>query len=914
MELLIISFIFLLFTVKTTLLHYIFTIILPGFLFLSLIGIEPKKRFIFAIPASIFISHWPYFTLTRLGMKIPSEYFYIIPIILIVAYIHYKKEELKTATEYLTKISFTGRIKKSTLEMTMLAIIMISIFYYIFSVFINVDAVALTMGAKTVFETEILRDNIIEGSGAIGWSDRWFGGMHMFISYPIISYLLTATESLHIDAWKAHNRGIFLFTFLTGLYLFYFLKELKIDKKIALTAAFISISLPAFVQVNNVIKTTIDLLLIVIFLHALNNILKKNDKANFIILTMTFLAWSMNYYLSVYDMILPTTMFLILYFIISKENTESILSKLKSIFSAGLLALSMSALWTIPYIYGFTSKRFALTTYSEFTRYPLNNLQEFMKWIAKPIEYIATPETQTALKFEIETFTTLTPAMFYLGLIAAIVALIYALREKKIEYAYPIMSIGVLLFITIQLTPLRDIIPAYFAIYGQIYPYLPLAILMSINLGLFMHIISTKTKAHLKVDTVWLVIIITLVILIPTIQYSHNLGQFLRETSVTDRASFDSIYNAVDIYGKGGTFVIFGIYGPGIIPAITKYTSVNAFSGYGYDSHTTLQQYEKRILPFQEGTMDNLLTDNPYYAYNIFKQSNVKVLIFNICQDNGRKAYETLSLDTRFKEVIRSQCIILTTIENPAKAETIALTEILVDNPQDDLSHEVKRHGSHSLLPKLLNNREKAITAILQVPAAEHLHFTAEEFALPIDRYTNIIINRTATKSEIETYLQNNSTVIYFRDDIKIDNPNFHTYKEYPKNSTELNEILENMRIIDTPINAGRKSNTWTFNNNDLTLIKETHYEKWHSNADIIESYLGFMIVDAKGETKITVKQTIWEIIGGIITIIGYLTITALLIKKRNIKNNNIGISNEKEKNQKNRFKKRPKKRKRSRK
>ncbi len=196
-----------------------------------------------------------------------------------------------------------------------------------------------------------------------------------------------------------------------------------------------------------------------------------------------------------------------------------------------------------------------------------------------------------------------------------------------------------------------------------------------------------------------------------------------------------------------------------------------------------------------------------------------------------------------------------------------------------------------------MNNREKAISALLSIPAGEHLHFTADEFSFPKEYYSNIIVNRTATKEEIESYLKNNSTVIYFRNDINIENPNFHAYAGYPDNIFELDGIVSKIRIIDTPVKADRKDNIWTFSNNGLTLIKETYYDKWHSNAVLKESYLGFMIADSRGHTEITIGNTNLELIGGAMTVIGY-TILIILIKKsfmKNIEKNEEGNMDEKQ-------------------
>lgn len=881
---------FLAIAIKTPILWLLYILFLPGYSILHIANVEKKEKAMFALPFSLLLVHWPYFLITRLGIGIPSEYFTLAPAIYIMlALYHHSKTKSIGAILKDINLNSDGRIKKDTLYTIILSAILLFAFYYSFEAFISPETyqpfqkdmrpgVPRTLGAKYIAETEMLKQNILSGRGDIGWSDKWFSGMHTFTSYSVLSYLILASDSLNTEVWKTHNMHVFLFSFLFALYLYYLLRHIDISKYIALTISIISAILPPLIQVNNVLKTSIDFTFLPLVLYGMLITLKKPDRTNTMLFAVTLSMFVLNFYLTMFILLYPLTIYALYSIYDSKDRITIILQLTK----AGILALMIGGIWIIPFLHGSLTKTFSMMSYAEGGWHsPLKSIDEVLDYMRWPIN----PDNIT---FDLHSFTTFTPIFFYAGLISSIIIFIYSIREKNKNYQLAIIPIILLAYIMIQLTPLRDILPLYYAVYGKIYLYFALIPLFAISISQIISLIQKRVKYMQFIAAA-----IMIILFVPVFQYAHNMGTFLSEGSVVNEKNIEWLYRPLEQIGRGGSFIIFGLYGPGYIPGITQYADIQAFSGYGHESHSTTHAYEKRIVPFQEATMDYLLTDKASYAYNIFKQSNVRALAFQRCSytangqsvldpnNAGGYAYETLSKDPRFIIIANDSCIALMTTANPAKVEKIQLSEMLVENPDSDHSENIKYATTHDHLDEMLNNREKAINSILAVPAGEHLHFTTEEFAYTKNRYTNIIINRTATEEEILSYLKNNSTVIYFRDDIKIDNPNYHSYKEYPKNETELNDILKDTRYIDTPVQFKQDKTNYEFNENGFILLKETYFRKWHANAEIKEDYLGFILADAKGQTKLWFGPTYIEYSGGLLTILGIIIIILIIIANK---------------------------------
>ncbi len=919
MQIFYIALAFLLLTIKTPLLWFLYVLFLPGYCILSLTGLKTKEKTLFALPFSLLLVHWPYFLITRTGISLPSYYFIAMPLIYLAIYIT-KTNNLQNILKN-TNLKFDGKIKKDTLYTLTLSAILLFSFFHSFHAFVSPETypsfqqgmspgVPRTLGAKYIAETQLLKENILEGTGATGWSDNWFSGMHTFTSYSPLSYLILAVDSLNYEVWKMHNLHVYLFSFLFAIYLYYLLIYLNINKHTALTISIISATLPPLIQVNNVLKTSTDFAFLPLLLYSLLLLLNNPNKTNSSLFTVTLSMFIMNFYLTMFILIYPLAIFILCYTYKSKKQIQT----LKCLIKAGILSFLIGSIWLIPFIHGSLTKTFSMMSYAEGGWHsPLKSINEITDYMTRVIN----PED---IPFDLYSFTTFSPQFFYIGLIASIIILTLSLtqKEKNKNYLLAILPITLLAYILIQLTPLREILPVYYAVYGKIYLYFPLILFFAISASQLTEIISKRIK-YARIAIIALLIII----FIPVFQYSHNMGIFLSEGSVVNKENLAWLYKPLEHIGRGGSFIVFGLYGPGYIPGITMYADIQAFSGYGHESHSTIQAYEKRIVPFQEATMDNLLTDNPAYAYNVFKQSNVRALVFQRCSydktgqmsinpgSSGDKAYQTLAKDPRFNIISNESCIALMTTTNPRKAEKIILTEMLTENPEIDHSENIRYATTHEHLNEMLNNREKAINSLLQIPAAEHLHFTAKQFAYPKNYYTNIIINRTATKEEIDTYLKNNSTVIYFKDNIKIDNPNFHSYGTYPKSATELNEILKKARYLDTPVNFKQDKTNYELNEKGLILLKETYFRKWHSNADLKESYLGFILIDSTGPAKLWFGPTPIDYLAGLLTIAGTI-ITLIIITNQTQTNSEKETvdSNEKKETQKNEYKRHKKKRK----
>ncbi|MEA3342690.1 MAG: hypothetical protein U9Q92_00855 [archaeon] len=870
MQLLILSALFLLLTLKINFLWLIYFTFIPGFCILKKLKYSSEKCLIYAIPFTLLIFHWPYFMLSRIGLTIPYAYFYIIPMILAILYLKENTNEIKNL---ITNTKITIPTKGRKLSTLILTLLLFATFYYVFSPFASEDAkygVPLTLGARYIHETEIITQGIREQGQIPKWSDKWFGGMHMLYSYPPLSYLLLSSHGLNSEIWKMQNRDIFAFTFIFALFFYIYLTRLKIDKTISLTIAFLSACLPGLIRVNDVLKSTLDFTFLIIFLYSLTELLQKPDKKNTLVFSVSLFAWTMNYYFIAYIMILPLTIYILIHTIIHKNTYDT----LKHLTLGITLAILLSSIWSVPFIGNLNN--FAFKYQEAGFNKPHESIGSFLNQIAYPTD-------PNNIEYNSEVFMTLSPQYFYAGIICGLITLLYGLRRKNKNYIYPILSFLLLLFLLIQFTYLRDIIPKYEIIYGRVYQYYPFVILFGINIALLINTI----KKNIPVLSMIALLIFTAA-MIPVIMFSHNMADtFLTEKGITSKGNFNDLHNAIDHYGKGGRFMVFGIFGPGIIPAITKYTDVPAFAGYGFEAHTTHQAYEKRIVPISEASMDFLIEKNPAYAYNIFKNSGVKVLIYNICNRGGKNAYETLKNDSRLKTVIETQCIILQTIPDSTLAGKIELTEILTENPNDSESDKVIYGASSTNLDLMLTQRDKAIRDIKRTTNGEHIYFTSHEFEYPQKTYKNIIIKRKTSPEEIKTYLNNNQTILCFKNDINISHPNFHTYYKYPDSLDELNNILKIITTPEAPVKYKHEKNEWDFASNGITLIKETYFPNWKSNHDIKQSYLGLMLVKSNGDTYLKIGNTHLDIIGFILSLLGYMLIGSVILKKINSTDNN---------------------------
>ncbi len=888
MQLLILSALFLLLTLKINFLWLIYFTFIPGFCILKKLKYSGEKCLIYAIPFTLLIFHWPYFMLSRIGLSIPHAYFYIIPFALAALYLKENAAEIKN---YLSNAKITIPTKGRQFNTLILTIFLFSTFYYVFSPFASENpkyGVPLTLGARYVHETEIITQGILEQGQIPKWSENWFGGMHMLYSYPPLSYLILSSQSLNTEVWKMQNRNIFAYTFIFALFLYFYLTRLKIDKTTSLIIAFLSACLPGLIRVNDVLKSTLDFTFLIIFLYSLTDLLGKPDKKNTLVFAISLFAWIMNYYFIAYILILPLAIYITIHSIINK-NTYNIF---KHLIIGTTLAILLSSIWFVPFISNLNN--FAFKYQEGGFNKPHENIDSFLNEIAYPTD-------PNNIEYNSQVFMTLSPQYFYAGIICGLIVLFYSLRKKNKNYILPLLSFLLLSFLLLQLTFLRGIIPKYEIIYCRVYQYYPFVILFSINIALFINIIK-KRSTKLALAS----LLIFTVMMVPVIMFSHNMAdRFLTEKGIVSKENFHDMHTAIDHYGKGGRFAIFGIFGPGIIPAITKYTDVSAFAGYGFEAHTTHQAYEKRIVPISEASMDFLIEKNPNYAYNIFKNSGVKLLIYNTCNPGGKNAYNTLKNESRLKTEIESQCIAFQTIPKSTLVSKIELTEILTENPTSSESNKITHGASASDLDLMLTQRDKAIRDIKRTPNGENIHFTSLEFEYPKETYKNIIIRRTSTKEEINSYLKNNNTVIYFGSDQNINHQNFHRYNKYPNNKDELNNILKSITTPEIPITYRHEKNEWHFNTNGITLIKDTYFPNWKSNQDIKQSYFGFMLTKSGGDTYLKIGNTHQDIIGFILSLLGYLLLGSIILKKNNATNNHEKKETQKRKPKKKRKRKR---------
>ena len=267
MQIIILSIIFLLLTLKTSFIWLLYFFFIPGYIILKKLKYSKEKCIIYSLPLSLLTLHWPYFLLSRIGIPIPSSYFYIIPAIFIILYIKYDYNNIKNS---ISNIKIKIPVKGKKLYTLLITLFCFASFYYVFSPFLSDDSgVPLSLGARYVYETEIVTESILERGLIPKWSYEWYSGMHMLYSYPPLSYIILSNACFASEAWKMQNLYIFAFTFLFAIFFYMFLIRIKAGKIISIPVAFLSACLPPLIRANDVFKSTSDFTFLIIFLFSL---------------------------------------------------------------------------------------------------------------------------------------------------------------------------------------------------------------------------------------------------------------------------------------------------------------------------------------------------------------------------------------------------------------------------------------------------------------------------------------------------------------------------------------------------------------------------------------------------------------------------------------------------------------------
>lgn len=806
---------------------------LPGFLVIYFYRHKSLlEDFLYSVPLSFLLVYWPYFVLTRGFNLVLKNYFLITPLAISTLVSLLNLDKLK-------KIKFKKPRISVNPEFLLVIIGFITVFLIIYTPFLYLKQNPLTLGAKWVYETHELVQSIVKG-GFVDWSTKWYSGMTTFYSYPPLSYLVPAAQSAltGVSAWKNLNLSLYAFTLLFGLSLYAFLKEFKIRREVALLLSLVAITLPITVKVSEVTKTIMDQFFINLFLLSFMRFLKE-PRREALVLTVTLFAWFMTYYFNVYVLIFPTLAALALYFKQVKRKKQVLLWGVLSVVTALLL----SGAWLAPF--------FSWLEYFPF-HHQEGAWMSIMDTPAKFFEIVAKPLDFNKLVFNMPTLTSLTPQFFYAGLLSVIVLLTISKKKLSEQNLPGILSLILIGYVFLQFTPVWEFIPKYEILFGRVYQYYLLIPLFAFSMG---RLLTDYTK---KMGEKKKLLVTTLVIglFAHTVIVSHNMSSlFLYEPIMTERnvkPAYELIYNTAEAY-PNGRFVVFGIYGPAVIPGLTYWTGKPAFAGYGFESHATTRVYENTILPVQQASMDFIKRNNSILAYNVFRNAGVDLVFADVCTNYGLLSYKVFYPDYEKKE---GECIKAFHFNDTSLAQKPVLTKVY--SPA----------------------REATILGVLQRKSGYKFTFLAND-SLPLSDY-DAVLSDTVTDVGLDGF---NGTLLFvgLREDFEnID----YEKKEYLGSGVT---SFENVTLEPQNIGVERSGNEFVFRNvesGEHVLLKQAYFPKWRAyqsgeQLPIIESYHGYMIVKSQSIGVITFEpaHTMVELVGGAISLVGFLGVLIIGIK-----------------------------------
>ncbi len=813
----------------------LFYTLLPCFLILHFYkkDLSILEKFLFSVPLSAVMIYWPYFVLTRGFQIVLKSYFLFEPALLSGIILLLNLEQVKKFKFKLPSIN----VKPSFLLITAL---FFAGFFAVHFPFLTANANPMTLGAKWVYETHELVLSVLNGE-FIGWSTKWYSGMTTFYSYPPLSYLIPAAQSAvtALTAWKNLNVSLYVFSLLFGLSLYAFLKNFKISEEISLTLALVGVVLPITVKVSEVTKTIMDQFFICLFLLVLLRFFKKPRK-NAFLLSITLFAWFMNYYFNVYVLVFPLLISIFLFFK-TFEDKKGVL--FWGALSAGI-AILLSMAWMLPF--------FSWLDYFPF-KYQEGAWMSIMDSPTKFFEIAASHLDPSKVEYDIPSLTGLSPQFFYLGL-ASVIILFLVSKKKLSEQNFPgILSIILLAYIFLQFTPFWKFIPKYDILFGRVYQYYLFIPLFAFSIGRLVQD-YWESQGALKQA---IFITLFLILFSNVFMFSYNLSRsFIAESAMTDRTEFELLYNTLDQYPEG-RFVVFGIFGPGIIPGITFWTGKPAFAGYGFESHCTLRVYENTILPVQQASNDFLKPNNGHLAYNLFKKAGVDIVISNVCSPIGLASYKVF-----YSDYVRQG--------NETCAKVFHMNETyLVEKPY------LTKVFSPTIDGESL--REATIEGVLQRKGGYKFDFLVND-SLPLEDYAFALSDGVVDMdlmgfngTLLFTGLEEDFEGVDYADKIYLGTgvENFEDVNATPR---EMFFQEKNDLFVVRNVKPG-----------DLVLFKQAFFPKWRAyqsgkELPILETYQGYMLVKARtiGVITFTVETHFVEFLGALLSLLGFAGVLLL--------------------------------------
>ncbi|MFQ6054421.1 MAG: hypothetical protein ACE5J3_00375 [Methanosarcinales archaeon] len=720
-----------LFTLKV-----LYLLVLPGFCLLLLSKYDIKKLFPFAIPLSLITVYWPYFILSRLEIRMFKLYFLILPAFIIgstIIYFYTKKE--KPPINFI-KPKFTP----DYCVYILLLLLMFFFVYYIFSPFLYEEAVPLTRGSTHIYSALKVAEGI-EKEGMIPfWMKEWYCGGPFLYSYPPMFFIVQGSfflgnENIH----TIHNMLTLFFVLVFCYYLYSFFIDQGISRNISVSVTIATLSLP-YVSWNSLNDGAFQMMehaFVALSLIAFFRILKEREIRNIPIYSTAFFSMIALHYFAPYILIFPMSIIFLLAIIQESRRIEMAECGILSV----LITFLLLGIWLVPFI--FYRDEFPLGYHEGGWAKPLQSVGEFLSEVANPIGQ--------------KPFFTLTPQFFYLGILSSLIPFSSAniiKKEFKVDkyrnYLITFLFI-VIAFNLIDLIGLTKYIP-----YGEILwgtrgrTYTILIPLLGYHVSNLLKISSENIDlifSKIKMNAPLGQYVLTFLLIfsfIPITSFSSTLTHnYLSERAIVNYNSFHFLYD--NLKPTESRFIIFGIYGPGIIPGICRWTGKEAYTGYGYQAHCTDLLYANNILNVQEASNDYLVHGaNPNLVYNILQKSGVNTIIYFLRSEKGYRAFErTAKIDNRYEGIFFDKHVGLLIVKPKDRsyyAESTYLTEVLS------------------------NERDKIIHEIMNTKIGYKFVFLDSESILPINKYKSLIITDLdkIKREELEDFLKNGGNTIFF--------------------------------------------------------------------------------------------------------------------------------------------------------
>lgn len=653
---------------------FAYLLVIPGFVISSIIMKKGfKETLLLSIPFSLVFYVLPYFLITRAGVSINYLLYLLIPLLLLIYYLVVKKP----------LVSFSRKVNLVNLSLT---IIILSIFTVIFRPYSFSGSLPLTAGSNGFNTLLDLKQGIINQGRVPSWSDNIYSANHYFYTYPPLAQLsaalllITPTESLALTYTMTFSFMILYLLFAS----YEFLRKLGLSNYSSLLALIPLASLPLIVgeltYAGN-LTSSFMYALYPLVLYSLFSLFEKKSSQELMAYGVVFAAFFLSYhYISFFVVMASMPLFLVSLIIKSKHRRLILKNFLIFFLIAGGFIFS----WMIRYFC--MGDSVILVAHEGNWNKPLNSLAEFLEHIT----YMGSDIGKAVVSF--------TPVFFYLGVITSF--LIFQYKKKKLVidskdlllFTYFLATIFLMIMEVFPI--LRGVIPLRSNYYKVFRYWIILAPLLAFGLGRLADNLLAWNK-KLKPP----LIIIFLVMFSGMIGFSAvNASSWLRENAIIDESRFKGVYEVIN--PDEGRLVIYGGFGPALIPTFNRWTSASMFGGYNFQRHSTRLIYNRVILPVTSASMDFIKDEaSPVMAYNIYQKSWTNTLVFFSCSENGLKALNKTVRYPLYNVLVNSECLtILSPVNKSSYASMVVLSKVVDSNKSMIIEEVMNKPGGYALV------------------------------------------------------------------------------------------------------------------------------------------------------------------------------------------------------------------------